>query len=860
MPMLSVPSVTGNRSRAGSLTLPKPPSFTNSGDAFSDWPTKQDPKPFRQQPPSKLNNSFDDSNDNTQSLLRSFDYLGLEDYTESPQRSKSISASELRPNAGYNRLRAHTMTTGPLPPPPSFLQDLSLSPLPQHAPFGGPMNPSPKPGPRQRANTIGIVDHFVVDGVDYGLGIATSPPPMPPMPTVTVRPPMQQQQDTNSFSGMLQNSVSVQSFGGYLDEGNEHDQDFQTPSRSLWVGNLDSSISAPEILSLFSPFGAIESLRMLPDKECVFVNYARVEDALAAREGMTGRKVGGAVVRLGFGRNEAVGDTQGMQPTKSVWIGNIPQTVNPVDLEKMFAAFGPVESCRVLTHKSCGFVNFENLPDAMQAQQSMNGLEVHGMTIKVGFAKVPSKAEGAAGSTVNGFGGLTGSTAKGEEGGHDEMYAASLIPLPDPDPNRRVDQPRLREMRKRLEHPMTDEEEVMFIFDECYEEAVELCTDYIGNVVLQKLVEKSNDHYRALLIEKLGPYLASLSVHKNGTWVVQKVIDSARTPLEAQLIVDSLQPYAPCLLLDQFGNYVIQCCLRLGIQGNQFIFDAMERRCVEISTGRFGARAMRSCLESSYTTKRQQKQVAMAVTRSVAALVTNVNGSLVVAWLVDASSLPGRYRVVAAKVVGDVPALCRHKLGGATILKLVNQRVELDARDMILHEIFFHDYDSQTGPGSGSNLREILSDHIQGVSVVQKILSAGCVSNEERVRFADRVRACLSGMLEVKTNPMAYKRIVEEVAGVPSGLYMDGGGGYGQEVVSPLTPGIGGGAGHFGYAGGESDGYYRQQEFGQGRGYGGGSGVQQQQQMMAGGYGQQMQQQYYGGYSQQQQQFQGYRQ
>ncbi|KAI8607598.1 hypothetical protein BC830DRAFT_1055076, partial [Chytriomyces sp. MP71] len=75
-----------------------------------------------------------------------------------------------------------------------------------------------------------------------------------------------------------------------------------TPSRSLWVGNLDATITAPDILNIFSPYGAIESLRMLPDKECVFVNFQQVEDALAAKEGMTGRKIGSSVVKLGFGK------------------------------------------------------------------------------------------------------------------------------------------------------------------------------------------------------------------------------------------------------------------------------------------------------------------------------------------------------------------------------------------------------------------------------------------------------------------------------------------------------------------------------------------------------------------------------
>ena len=73
-----------------------------------------------------------------------------------------------------------------------------------------------------------------------------------------------------------------------------------------------------------------------------------------------------------------------------------------------------------------------------------------------------------------------------------------------------------------------------------------------------------------------------------------------------QLITSNVKAYTPPLLLDQFGKYVVQCCLRLSSQRNQFIFDAMVDRCLDIAQGRFGARAMRACLESQHVTKKQQ--------------------------------------------------------------------------------------------------------------------------------------------------------------------------------------------------------------------------------------------------------------
>lgn len=45
----------------------------------------------------------------------------------------------------------------------------------------------------------------------------------------------------------------------------------QTPTRSLWIGNLDSSVTSEQLIHVFAPYGAIESLRLLPEKASLHV-------------------------------------------------------------------------------------------------------------------------------------------------------------------------------------------------------------------------------------------------------------------------------------------------------------------------------------------------------------------------------------------------------------------------------------------------------------------------------------------------------------------------------------------------------------------------------------------------------------
>ena len=156
--------------------------------------------------------------------------------------------------------------------------------------------------------------------------------------------------------------------------------------------------------------------------------------------------------------------------------------------------------------------------------------------------------------------------------------------------------------------------------------------DYIGNVVVQRLIDRGTDSQKLLIIEKLSTHMAAIGIHKNGTWVVQKIMDSVKTSAQVHAIINSINQYVPPLMLDQFGNYVVQCCLRLGFHRNQFIFEAIHACCWEIGQGRFGARAVRACLESQHTSKQQQGYAAMAIIEEAEQLCVNPNGAILITW------------------------------------------------------------------------------------------------------------------------------------------------------------------------------------------------------------------------------------
>ncbi|KAI8977307.1 hypothetical protein BDF20DRAFT_874074 [Mycotypha africana] len=585
-----------------------------------------------------------------------------------------------------------------------------------------------------------------------------------------------------------------------------HQAQLTVPSRALWLGNINPSISVADLTTQFSIYGQVESARILSDKECAFVNFLTVESAIAAKndlETRLGSKLGGTPVRVGFGKadvnlamaltNDTGPNAQG--PTRALWVGNIPANMNANVLRNIFGTFGVIESVRVLSHKNCGFINFEHQEDAVRARKALQNKEILGAgtgTVRIGFAKVPSPNasneelndesrmlrdpyplqppqpqpqlqpqpqphmpfpaaayspqhlppagampypiqpplpvitnnndyQAAQWATAIMMTNMMLNASGQQQTTQPSLYKAiaserqlimqqlgqepsekmkeDRVPLtyitatpvvPEWTADRKLEPLRLREMRKKLESEEQQPnvlEEVEAIAAECMDEIVELCSDYIGNTVIQKLFELCSEETKLKMLEKIAPYLASIGVHKNGTWAAQKIIDFSNTPEQIQCVRQHIAPYVPLLLLDQFGNYVVQCCLRKGSHENQYIFDAIVDKCWEIGQGRFGARAVRSILESSIVTKEQQVYVAAAIVQNTVLLTTNANGILLLNWFLDTSGLPERYRVLCPRLLPYLNKLSSHKLGSLTVSKIVQQQEDAEASNLLLNSL-----------------------------------------------------------------------------------------------------------------------------------------------------------------------------
>ena len=102
--------------------------------------------------------------------------------------------------------------------------------------------------------------------------------------------------------------------------------------------------------------------------------------------------------------------------TSKIYVGNLPYSVRDDDLQQQFAAFGTVNSAKVMMDretgrsKGFGFVEMDSAENAQAAIRSLNGHSVDGRALVVNEARPREERPG-------GFGGGGGRSGGGGYGG-----------------------------------------------------------------------------------------------------------------------------------------------------------------------------------------------------------------------------------------------------------------------------------------------------------------------------------------------------------------------------------------------------------------------------------------------------------
>lgn len=161
-------------------------------------------------------------------------------------------------------------------------------------------------------------------------------------------------------------------------------EDDPKATRTLFVGNLETSISSQELRRAFERFGVVLDVDIKrpargQGNTYAFVKFADLDVAAKARVDMQGEIIGRNRVKIGYGKS---------QQTTRLWVGGLGQWTSIVELEREFDRFGAIRQIDYEKGDDHAYILYDSLDAASVAAREMRGFPLGGRDrrLKIDFA------------------------------------------------------------------------------------------------------------------------------------------------------------------------------------------------------------------------------------------------------------------------------------------------------------------------------------------------------------------------------------------------------------------------------------------------------------------------------------------
>ncbi|KAI3774722.1 hypothetical protein L1987_49282 [Smallanthus sonchifolius] len=161
---------------------------------------------------------------------------------------------------------------------------------------------------------------------------------------------------------------------------------------SLYVGDLEFSVTDAQLFELFNQLGQVVSVRVCRDLSTRrslgygYVNYVNPQDAARAIEMLNFTPLNGKSIRIMYSHRDPSVRKSG---SGNIFIKNLDKAIDQKALHDTFSTFGNILSCKIATDstgqsKGYGFVQYDSEESAQQAIEKLNGMLLNDKQVYVG--------------------------------------------------------------------------------------------------------------------------------------------------------------------------------------------------------------------------------------------------------------------------------------------------------------------------------------------------------------------------------------------------------------------------------------------------------------------------------------------
>lgn len=144
-------------------------------------------------------------------------------------------------------------------------------------------------------------------------------------------------------------------------------------SRTVYLGNIPPDTSAEEILGHVRS-GQIESVRLLPDKNCAFISFLDASSATHFHSDAILKKlcIKGQDIKVGWGKPSQVPTSvalavQQSGASRNVYLGNLAEDVTEDEIREDLGKFGPIDTVKLVREKNIAFIHYLSIANAIKA-------------------------------------------------------------------------------------------------------------------------------------------------------------------------------------------------------------------------------------------------------------------------------------------------------------------------------------------------------------------------------------------------------------------------------------------------------------------------------------------------------------